>query len=97
MDSLMISTIMKMDVGEGDLVLDAIKKLSIGLNIDVLDASELLVKTSLYVAVTNLLGRIPEQDPESAKAQRRFTLVTRLADYFGCTEQDILDQLEVVQ
>ena len=94
MDTLMISAIMKMDMNEGDLVLDAVKKLSIGLNIDGPAAVEVLGKTALYVAVTNSLGRIPEQDPESAKANRRFTLVTRLADYLGCSEAQVMKELE---
>ena len=94
MDSLMISTITKMDVGEGDMVIDKISKLSVDLDIEGSDAGELYGKLAMYIAVSDRLGRIPEPDPESAKALKLNTLYTRLADYFGCTEADILAQLE---
>ena len=90
MDSLMVRTVMKMDAGEGELVLDAIKRVAIDLDLTTPDTVELVTKTALFRAVTEALGPQPEQDPESFKAQRRDGLVARLADYYGCTEQDVL-------
>ena len=85
MDSLMISTITKMDVLEGDLIIDRMKRLSVDLDLNGSDAGELLGKTALYLAVSDKLRPVPPQSDR---------LVTRLADYFGCTEEDITAQLE---
>lgn len=80
MDGLVISTIMKMDVSEGEAVIAGIERLkSVGLSAT--EAIEVAGKTSLYVAVSDLLRPVP---PKSEG------LVTRLADYYGCTEEDIV-------
>lgn len=86
MDTLMIRTIMKMDVGEGNVVLDDVLELSKKLRLEASDAGELYGKVALYVALANNQRPIPPSNEG---------LVSRLSDYFGCTEQDILDQLEV--
>ena len=81
MDSLVISTIMKMDVSEGEAVVAGVERLKAA-GLTATEAIEVTGKTALYVAVSDLLRPIP---PKSEG------LVTRLADYYGCTEQDILE------
>ena len=81
MDGLVISTVMKMDVSEGEAVIAGVDRLK-RLGLSPADAIEVAGKTALYVAVSDLLRPVP---PKSDG------LVTRLADYYGCAEQDILE------
>lgn len=80
MDGLVISTIMKMDVSEGEAVIAGIERLK-RTGLSATEAIEVAGKTALYVAVSDLLRPVP---PKSEG------LVTRLADYYGCTEEDIV-------
>lgn len=92
MDTLMIRTIMKMDVSDGEQVIADASKMADGASLSGSDAMELLGKTALYVALVSKFKTGWKLMADLNETPTNLTAL--LADYYGCTEAEVLRGLK---